>query len=180
MLDKLEAIKARFDDLGVALTNPEIISDNRKFGQLSKEYRSLEKIVRAYADYKKLLDDVDFYKEALNGSDEEMRELAKSELPDTESKVEVAEKNIRQMLIPKDPQDEKNAILEIRAGTGGDEASLFAGNLARMYMRYCERRGWKTAILTETEGTVGGYKEIQIEVIGDDVYGTLKFESGVH
>jgi peptide chain release factor 1 len=180
MLDKLEAIKARFDDLGVALTNPEIISDNKKFGQLSKEYRSLEKIVIAYTDYKKLLSDVDFYKEALSGNDEEMRELAKTELPEVEEKIGMVEKNIRQMLIPKDPQDEKNAIIEVRAGTGGDEASLFAGDLARMYLRYCERRGWKTSILTETEGTVGGYKEIQIEVIGDDVYGTLKFESGVH
>ncbi len=180
MLDKLEAIKARFDDLGVALTNPEIIGDNKKFGQLSKEYRSLEKIVAAYHDYKKVLDDLDFYKEGLSGSDEEMRELAKLELPGTEEKKEQMENSIRQMLIPKDPQDEKNCILEIRAGTGGDEASLFAGNLVRMYLRYCERRGWKTALLSENEGTVGGYKEVQIEVIGDDVYGTLKFESGVH
>lgn len=180
MLDKLEAIRARFDDLGVALTNPEIIADNQKFGQLSKEYRSLEKIVLAQNEYKKLVDDVSFYKEALNGSDEEMRELAKMELPGAEEKLSKMEGVIRQMLIPKDPQDDKNAILEIRAGTGGDEASLFAGDLARMYMRYCERRGWKTSILSETEGTVGGYKEIQIEVVGDDVYGTLKFESGVH
>ncbi|MER3472199.1 MAG: peptide chain release factor 1 [Chitinophagaceae bacterium] len=180
MLDKLEAIKARFDDLGVALTNPEIIADNKKFSATSKEYRSLEKIVMAYNDYRKILEDVDFYKEALNGTDEEMRELAKVELPEVEEKKEKMEAAIRQMLIPKDPQDEKNAIIEIRAGTGGDEASLFAGDLARMYMRYCERRGWKTAILTETEGTVGGYKELQLEVIGDDVYGTLKFESGVH
>lgn len=180
MLDKLEAIKARFDDLGVALTNPEIIGDNKKFGQLSKEYRSLEKFVVAHKDYVKLLEDIDFYKEALKGSDEEMRELAKAELPETEEKFSKLESNIRQMLIPKDPQDDKNAILEIRAGTGGDEASLFAGNLARMYMRYCERKGWKTAILSETEGSVGGYKEIQIEVVGDEVYGTLKFESGVH
>lgn len=180
MLDKLEAINARFTDLGVALTNPEIIADNKKFGQLSKEYRSLEKFVQAHKEYRKLLDDVDFYKEALNGSDEEMRELAKAELPETQEKLEKLEASVRQMLIPKDPQDDKNAILEIRAGTGGDEASLFAGNLARMYLRYCERKGWKTAILSETEGTVGGYKEIQIEVVGDDVYGTLKFESGVH
>ncbi|HZH37733.1 MAG TPA: peptide chain release factor 1 [Flavisolibacter sp.] len=180
MLDKLEAIRARFEDLGVALTNPEIIADNRKFGQLSKEYRSLEKIVVAYTDYKKLIDDVSFYKEALSGSDEEMRELAKNELPEAEEKLGKMESTIRQMLIPKDPQDEKNAILEIRAGTGGDEASLFAGDLARLYIRYCERKGWKTSILSETEGTVGGYKEIQIEVIGEDVYGTLKFESGVH
>ncbi len=180
MLDKLEAIKARFDDLGVALTNPEIIGDNKKFSQLSKEYRSLEKIVVAYNDYRKVLDDVDFYREALNGSDEEMRELAKIELPGVEERKEKLGAQIRQMLIPKDPQDEKNAIIEIRAGTGGDEASLFAGDLARMYLRYCERQGWKTAILSETEGTVGGYKEVQIEVTGDDVYGTLKFESGVH
>ena len=180
MLDKLEAIKARFDDLGVALTNPEIIGDNKKFIQLSKEYRSLEKIVVSYNDYKKVLDDVEFYKEALNGSDEEMRELAKLELPATEEKKTQMESSIRQMLIPKDPQDEKNCILEIRAGTGGDEASLFAGDLVRMYLRYCERRGWKTALLSENEGTVGGYKEVQIEVIGEDVYGTLKFESGVH
>lgn len=180
MLDRLEAIKARFDDLGVALTNPEIIADNKKFSQTSKEYRGLEKIVQAYQDYKKTLDDVDFYREALNGSDEEMRELAKLELPAAEEKQQKLEAEIRQMLIPKDPQDDKNAIIEIRAGTGGDEASLFAGDLARMYMRYCERKGWKTSILSETEGTVGGYKEIQIEVIGDDVYGTLKFESGVH
>jgi peptide chain release factor 1 len=180
MLDKLEAIKARFDEIGVSLTNPAIIGDNRKFGELSKEYRSLEKIVHAYNEYRKVLDDVEFYKEALNGSDAEMRELAKMELPETESRKQSLEASIRLMLIPKDPQDEKNAILEIRAGTGGDEASLFAGNLVRMYMRYCERRGWKTALLSENEGTVGGYKEVQIEVIGDDVYGTLKFESGVH
>jgi peptide chain release factor 1 len=180
MLDKLDAIKARFEDIGVALTNPEIIADNKKFGQLSKEYRSLEKIVQAYADYRKVLDDVDFYREALEGSDEEMRELAKAELPGIEETKEKMEMSIRQMLIPKDPQDDKNAILEIRAGTGGDEASLFAGDLVRMYMKYCEQRGWKTALLSESEGSVGGYKEVQIEVVGDDVYGTLKFESGVH
>ena len=129
---------------------------------------------------KKVLDDVTLYKDALNGSDEEFRELAKEELPASEERKEKLESVIRQMLIPKDPQDEKNAIIEIRAGTGGDEASLFAGDLLRMYMRYCERRGWKIAVLSENEGTVGGYKEVQLEVIGDDVYGTLKFESGVH
>lgn len=180
MLDKLEAIKGRFDQLGLALTNPEIVNNNRKFAQTSKEYRSLEKIVAAYNDYRKILDDLDFYREALNGDDEEMRELAKVELPPLEEKKEKEEAHIRQLLIPKDPQDEKDAILEIRAGTGGDEASLFAGDLLRMYIRYCERRGWKTAILSENEGTVGGYKEVQLEVSGDDVYGTLKFESGVH
>ncbi|MGZ8517921.1 MAG: peptide chain release factor 1 [Chitinophagaceae bacterium] len=180
MLDKLEAIKGRFDQLGVALTNPEIVGNNRKFAETSKEYRSLEKIVNAYNAYKKILDDIDFYKEALNGDDDELRELAKAEAPGLEEKKEASEAFIRQLLIPKDPQDEKNAILEIRAGTGGDEASLFAGDLLRMYIRYCERKGLKTSILSESEGTVGGYKEVQLEVTGDDVYGTLKFESGVH
>jgi peptide chain release factor 1 len=180
MLDKLEAIRGRFEQLGLALTNPEIVSNNKKFAETSKEYRSLEKIVNAYNEYKKILDDIDFYKEALNGDDEEMRELAKAEAPELEEKKIAMEAFIRQLLIPKDPQDDKNAIIEIRAGTGGDEASLFAGDLLRMYMRYCERRGWKTAVLSENEGTVGGYKEVQLEVTGDDVYGTLKFESGVH
>jgi len=180
MLDKLEAIKARFTDMGVALSNPEIVNNNQRFGAMSKEYRSLEKIVIAYEEYKRLLDDMDFNKEALNGDDDELRELAKAEVSGLEEKKEQMESSIRQMLIPKDPQDEKNAILEIRAGTGGDEASLFAGDLLRMYIKYCEKKGWKTAILSESEGTVGGYKEIQVEVVGDDVYGTLKFESGVH
>src|SRR6187399_1100211 len=180
MLDRLEAIKARFDQLGVALTNPAIVGNNKRFAETSKEYRSLEKVVIAYEEYKKVLDDVTMYREALNGTDEELRELAKEELPVSEEKKLQIESFIRQLLIPKDPQDDKNAIIEIRAGTGGDEASLFAGDLLRMYMRYCERRGWKTAVLSENEGTVGGYKEVQLEVTGDDVYGTLKFESGVH
>ncbi len=180
MLDKLDAIKAKFDELGVALTNPEIVSDNKRFSAMSKEYRSVEKIIQVRDAYLKTLDDIEFNKEVLNESDEEMRELAKQELPLLETKKEQLEKQLRNMLIPKDPYDEKNAILEIRAGTGGDEASLFAGDLLRMYLKYCEKRGWKTAILSESEGTVGGYKEVQVEVHGDDVYGTLKFESGVH
>ena len=180
MLDKLDAIKAKFDDLGVALTNPEIVSDNKKYSSMSKEYRSLEKIVTRRNEYVKVLDDIEFNKEVLNSDDEEMREMAKLELPVLEEKKELLEKDLRNMLIPKDPYDEKNAILEIRAGTGGDEASLFAGNLLRMYLKYCEKRGWKTTLLSESEGTVGGYKEVQVEVVGDDVYGTLKFESGVH
>jgi peptide chain release factor 1 len=166
--------------LGIALTNPDIVSNNRKFAETSKEYRSLEKIVNAFEEYKKILDDIVFFKEALNGDDEEMRELAKAEAPGLEEMKVQLEAHIRQLLIPKDPQDDKNAIIEIRAGTGGDEASLFAGELLRMYMRYCERRGWKTAILSESEGSVGGYKEVQLEVTGDEVYGILKFESGVH
>src|SRR5258705_10390287 len=180
MLDRLEAIKARFDQLGVALTNPAIVGNDKKFAETSKEYRSLEKIVITYNEYKKVLDDIEFYKEAINGDDDELRELAKIEAPLLEEKKTAIESSIRQLLIPKDPLDDKNAILEIRAGTGGDEASLFAGDLLRMYIRYCERRGWKTAVLSENEGTVGGYKEVQLEVTGDDVYGTLKFESGVH
>ncbi len=180
MLDRLDAIKAKFDDIGVALTNPEVVSDNKRFSQLSKEYRSLEKIVVASNQYKRLLSDLEFNREALMGDDEELRELAKLETADLEAQKEELEKQIRNMLIPKDPQDEKNAILEIRAGTGGDEASLFAGDLLRMYIRFCENKGWKTAVLNENEGTMGGYKEVQLEVSGDDVYGTMKFESGVH
>lgn len=180
MLEKLEAIKARFEELGVALGNPAIVSDNKKYKQLSKEYRDLEKIVIVRDKYAKTLDDIEFNKEVINSDDEEMREMAKEELPQLQEQKEQYEKTIRTMLIPKDPQDEKNCILEIRAGTGGDEASLFAGNLMRMYLKFCESKGWRTALLSENEGTVGGYKEVQIEVSGEDVYGTLKFESGVH
>jgi peptide chain release factor 1 len=180
MLDKLDAIKGKFENLGVALTNPEIVADNKRFAAISKEYRGLEKVVLARDAYVKLLDDIEFNKEVLNGDDAEMRELAKLELPGLEEQKDDLEKHLRNLLIPKDPFDEKNAILEIRAGTGGDEASLFAGNLLRMYIKYCEKKGWKTALLSESEGTVGGYKEVQLEVVGDDVYGLLKFESGVH
>lgn len=180
MFDQLDAIKARFEQVGVALTNPEIINNQKEFGKLSKEYRDLEKIVKPYEDYKKVLADYDFAKESLNGNDEDMRELAKMELPELEVRKEELEKILTKLLIPKDPQDDKNAILEIRAGTGGDEASLFAGDLLDMYLRYCAKKGWKTAVVSESEGTVGGYKEVLVEVAGDDVYGTLKFESGVH
>jgi peptide chain release factor 1 len=181
IVDKLEAIKARFDDLGVALTNPEVVSDNKKFSQLSREYRKLESIVEVYKRYRACLDSIDFAKEVIEvESDPELRDMAKEDLVKQEEDKEALENELRQLLIPKDPQDEKNAILEIRAGTGGDEASLFAGDLLRMYMRYCERRGWKISVVSETEGTVGGYKEVQLEVEGEDVYGTLKFESGVH
>jgi peptide chain release factor 1 len=180
MLERLDAIKARFDELSIALSNPEIVGDNKEFTRLSKEYRSLEKIVDVRNAYARVLDDISFNTEVLNSNDTEMRELAKEELPGLLEKKESLEKYLRNMLIPKDPQDEKNCILEIRAGTGGDEASLFAGDLMRMYLKYCENRGWKTMLLSESEGTVGGYKEVQIEVTGEDVYGTLKFESGVH
>ena len=180
MLDKLEAIKARFDQVGVALTNPEIINNQTEFGKMSKEYRSLEKIVIPYERYVKVLAEHKFAKETLNGDDADMRELAKMEMPGLEEEKERLEKELTKLLIPKDPQDDKNAILEIRAGTGGDEASLFAGDLLGMYLRYCAKKGWKTAVVSESEGTVGGYKEVILEVTGEDVYGTLKFESGVH
>lgn len=181
MLDKLEALNARFVDLGIALTNPEVVSDNKRFTQVSREYRKLEPIVKAYQKYKAILDGIAFGKEVLaSESDPELREMAKEELTQQEEEREKLEEEIRQLLLPKDPTDEKNAVLEIRAGTGGDEASIFAGDLLRMYLKYFEKRGWKTNIIYEAEGTVGGYKDVQLEVIGDDVYGTLKFESGVH
>ena len=180
MLDKLDAIKARFEQVGIALTNPEIINNQKEYGAYSKEYKSLEKIVLPYETYKRVLADYDFAKESLNGSDDDMRELAKMEMPELEIKKDELEKALTKLLIPKDPQDDKNAILEIRAGTGGDEARLIAGDLLGMYLRYCSKKGWKTNIVTENEGTVGGYKEVIVEVTGEDVYGTLKFESGVH
>ena len=164
MLDKLEAIKARFEQVGIALTNPEIINNQKEFGAYSKEYRTLEKIVKPYDDYRRVVSDYDFAKESLSGNDEDMRELAKMELPALEEKKATLEKELTRLLIPKDPQDDKNAILEIRAGTGGDEASLFAGDLLGMYLRYCSRKGWKTAVVSESEGTVGGYKEVVVEI----------------
>lgn len=180
MLDQLEAIKAKFEQTGVALTNPEIIKNQKEFSRLSKEYRDLEKIVIPYNDYKRVLSEYTYAKSGLNSNDEDLRELAKMELPELEEKKEQLEKHLTKLMIPKDPQDDKNAVIEIRAGTGGDEASLFAGDLLEMYLRYCNKKGWKTAIVSESEGSVGGYKEIVIEVQGEDVYGTLKFESGVH
>lgn len=181
MIEKLNAIKARFEQLGIALTNPEIVGDNKKFTETSKEYRKLEPIVAAFKKYNDCLEAIAFNKEVMHTeSDQELKQMAREDLVLQEELKEKLEFEINQMLIPKDPQDEKNAILEIRAGTGGDEASIFAGDLYRMYQRYVERRGWKMALLSETEGTVGGYKEIQLEITGTDVYGTLKFESGVH
>ncbi|MGH2642428.1 MAG: peptide chain release factor 1 [Chitinophagaceae bacterium] len=180
MVDKLEAIEARFQSVGISLTNPEVVSDNAKFSALSKEYRELEKIVQVYEQYKKILEDIAFNKEALQDDDEELRQMAKSETEDLELKKESLESLIRQLLIPKDPQDDKNIILEIRAGTGGDEAAIFAGDLLRMYARYFEDRKWKANILNENPGQVGGYKEVIVEVSGENVYGIMKFESGVH
>ncbi len=180
MIEQLEAIKARFEQVGMALTNPEIINRQKEFQQYSKEYKQLEKIVQPFEAYKKVIDNYNFAKETLNGNDEDMRELAKMELPELEEKKDALEKELTKLLIPKDPQDDKNAVLEIRAGTGGDEASLFAGDLLNMYLRYASKKGWKTMLVSDSEGTVGGYKEAIVEIQGEDVYGTLKFESGVH
>src|SRR6266487_3726471 len=180
MFEQVEAIKARFEQVGVSLTNPAIINSPKEFSKYSKEYRELEKIVKPYEEYKKINANYEFAKDMLNSNDEEMRELAKMELPELEAKKEALEKELTKLLIPKDPQDDKNAVLEIRAGTGGDEASLFAGDLLNMYLRYCTKKGWKASVVSESEGTVGGYKEVVVEVQGEDVYGTLKFESGVH
>lgn len=181
ILDKLDSIKARFDELGIALTNPEIVSDNKRFTATSREYRKLEPIADAWKKYRTCLDDIAFGKEVLaTETDTDLREMAKEDLEIQEARKIALEEEIRQLLIPKDPQDEKNAVLEIRAGTGGDEAAIFAGDLMRMYTRYCERNGFKVSLLSETEGTAGGYKEIQLEITGTDCYGTLKFESGVH
>lgn len=181
MIEKLEALHAKFNDLGIALTNPEIVSDNKKFTQVSKEYKKLEPLMQAYQKYRNCLDSIAFSKEVLaSESDADLRDMAKEELVIQEEEKDTLEEEIRQLLIPKDPQDDKNAVLEIRAGTGGDEASIFAGDLFRMYMKYFEKKGWRASLIYEAEGTVGGYKDIQLEVVGDDVYGTLKFESGVH
>ncbi len=180
MTDKLEAIKARFKEVEIALSNPDVVRDQSKFAELSREYSELEKIVQLYKAYQEVLESVAFNKEVLNGDDEEMRQLAKAEADELAEKQERLAQTIRLMLIPKDPQDDKNAILEIRAGTGGDEAAIFAGDLLRMYLRYFEDRKWSAKILSETEGTSGGYKEVALEVQGVGVYGIMKFESGVH
>lgn len=181
MIDKLEAIQARFDKLGIALTNPEVVADNKEFTKTSKEYKKLEPIINAYKRYRNCIDTIAFGKEVLEmESDEDLREMAKLDLVTAEEDKEKLEEEIKHLLIPKDPTDEKNAVLEIRAGTGGDEASIFAGDLYRMYLKYFEKKGFKATLVSESEGTVGGYKEVQLEVTGEDVYGTLKFESGVH
>jgi peptide chain release factor 1 len=158
-----------------------VVNDAKRLSEFSKEYRKLEPIVQAFKQYRNCLETIDFAKEVLNAeSDDDLRQLAKEDLLSAEQSKAELEERVRQLLIPKDPQDEKNAILEIRAGTGGDEASLFAGDLCRMYLKYCDVRGWKASVLDESLGTTGGYKEIVLEVVGDDVYGTMKYESGVH
>lgn len=181
MLDKLEALKLRYQDLEMQLGDPQVVNDLSRYKRIGKEYRDLEPIVEAYEQYKSILSNLKFSKQLLETEkDPDMREMAKDEVDTLQSQVEPIEHEIRQLLIPKDPGDEKNAILEIRAGTGGDEASIFAGDLLKMYKRYCEEKGWKTEIMTENAGSSGGYKEVIMEVEGDGVYGILKYESGVH
>jgi peptide chain release factor 1 len=181
MIDKLEAIKSRFEDVGQKLVEPGIMSDMKRYSQLSKEYKDLDKIVKKYEEYKKVLSDIDSAKSLLETEkDPDFRNMAKAELDELSPEREKFEEELKQLLIPKDPNDSKNAIVEIRAGTGGDEAAIFAGDLFRMYQRFCERMKWKMNLLDITEGTAGGYKEIITMVSGDDVYGKMKFESGVH
>lgn len=181
ILEKLEAIKNRWEEMGEQMNDPAVMADMKKFVKLNKDYRELEPVVNAYKEYKKLLSDIESAKEVLeNEKDPEFKEMAKEELNELLPQKEKLEEEIRLLLIPKDPQDTKNAVVEIRAGTGGDEASLFAGDLFRMYQKYCENRGWKVDVVNVSEGTSGGFKEIVFNVTGDGAYGTLKFESGVH
>jgi peptide chain release factor 1 len=181
ILDKLQGIKLRFEEVGQLITDPAIISDMKKYIKLNKEYRDLEPLIEAYIEYKNILSNVDSAKEIIaTEKDEDLREMAKAELIELEQKIDPLEDQIKLLLLPKDPQDTKNAIVEIRAGTGGDEASIFAGDLFRMYTKYCEDRRWKVEVTNISEGTVGGYKEIVMKVSGDGVYGVLKYESGVH
>lgn len=181
MLEKLEAIKVRWDDVEKELSNPDTMSDMKRYAKLNKEYKDLGKIVQEYQEYKKIVSNIDANKDILaNEKDQELREMAKEELDILLEEKEAKEEKVRLMLIPQDPEDAKNAIIEIRGGTGGDEAALFAGDLYRMYTRYFEDKGWKVEVMDVTEGTSGGYKEVILKVSGEDVYGQLKYESGVH
>lgn len=181
MLEKLEAIKDRFVTVGEQLNEPTIMSDMKRYAQLSKEYKALKEIVDSYHNYRDVLSNLENARNVIaTEKDEDFREMARQEIEELEPKREKMEDDIRLMLIPKDPEDDKNAIMEVRAGTGGDEASLFAGELYRMYSRYCENKGWKIELVDFTEGTAGGYKEVIFNVLGDGAYGQLKYESGVH
>jgi peptide chain release factor 1 len=181
ILSKLEGVKERFEEVGRLLNEPGVMNDMKNYIHLNKEYKELDPVVAAYKEYKNTLINIDSTKELLAvEKDDEMREMAKAELDDLTGKVVDMEENLKILLLPTDPQDEKNAILEIRAGSGGDEASIFAGDLFRLYTKYCEQKGWKMEITNFTEGTAGGYKEIIVDVRGDGVYGILKYESGVH
>ena len=181
MLEKLEKIYNRWQEIGEQINDPKIISDMKRYIKLSKDYKDLQPIVDGYLKYSNIIDNLKSTKEILKSEkDEEFRQMAKDELNSLSKEKEQLEEEIRIMLIPADPQDSKNAIVEIRAGTGGDEASIFAGDLFRMYMKFCETKKWKAELVDETEGTVGGFKEIIFNVKGNNVYGQLKYESGVH
>jgi peptide chain release factor 1 len=181
MIEKLEDIKSRFEEVGQLLAQPGVVGDRKKFTELSKEYGNLEKVVLKYAEYTKALEGQRHAKEILETEkDSEMRELAKMELDEIGPRIEAIDKDLKELLTPKDPNDDKDVVLEIRAGTGGDEASIFAGDLFRMYQRFCERKGIKFIVADFTEGTAGCYKEIIANISGEGVYGILKFESGVH
>ncbi len=181
MLDKLEAIQKRWKEVEDELGKPETIADMKRFARLNKDYKELTEIVLAYRKYKNIMSNMINSRDIIaNEKDVELRDMAREEMEKLESERIRLEQDIRLMLLPADPEDEKNAIVEIRGGTGGDEASIFAGDLYRMYSRYCENRGWKTELVDYSEGTMGGYKEIIFNVIGENAYGTLKYESGVH
>ncbi|TCO07695.1 peptide chain release factor 1 [Natronoflexus pectinivorans] len=181
LLEKLEAIRLRFEEIGQQITDPEVISDTKRYIKLNKEYKELEELVSVSKEYKNLIENMASTKQMLKEeSDEEMREMAKEELEEMEDKLPEMEEQIKVLLLPSDPQDAKNAVVEIRGGTGGDEAAIFAGDLFRMYTKFCERKGWKTEVTHVSEGTSGGYKEVVFNVTGAGVYGILKYESGVH
>lgn len=181
MLEKLEALNQRFKEIEMQLSSPEVISDMKRFTSLNKSYKDLQKVVEAYLDYKNVLSNLDHSREVLNNEkDEEFRMMAKTDVEELEKRRDELEEHIRYLLIPQDPEDERNAIVEIRAGTGGDEASIFAGDLFRMYTRYCDSRGWKTELVDSNDGNTGGYKEIVFNINVPGTYGVLKYESGVH
>ena len=181
MLEKLQIIKQRFDEVSDLIIQPDIISDQKRYIQLNKEYKDLRVLMDKREAYLTLSDNLKEAEEILSdGSDAEMVEMAKMQMEEAKAGIPQLEEDIKFLLIPKDPEDAKNAVMEIRAGTGGDEASIFAGDLHRMYTKYCEGKGWKVSVVDFSEGTSGGFKEIQFEIEGDDVYGVLKFEAGVH
>ena len=181
MLEKLQIVKNRFDEVSDLIIQPDIISDQKQYVQLNKEYKDLNALMKKRDLYIMATNHIAEADEILaDGSDADMVEMAKMQLDEAKSNIVLLEEEIKYMLIPRDPEDAKNAVMEIKAGTGGDEASIFAGDLHRMYTKYCENKGWKTSVVDFSEGTSGGYKAIQLEITGDDVYGTLKFEAGVH
>ncbi len=181
MLEKLQIVKQRFDEVSDLIIQPDIITDQKRYIQLNKEYKDLRILMDKREIFITLIDNINEAEEIIaDGSDAEMVEMAKMELESAKERIPILEEKIKFLLIPKDPEDAKNAVMEIRAGTGGDEASIFAGDLFRMYTKYCESKGWRTDVVDFSEGTSGGFKEIQFEISGEDVYGILKFEAGVH